>query len=339
MEKREARQLDTTPFLALALAGSLKARAEIDKIYKKAPADLYKRAKKPKYEIFYKDRDVLTLWYCRRAEALIEAYDTGESGASLENIVEKCWGNIYHYVQNAPEPASFDSFQIDKARTGQKIGGRGIEISPHAGSVALRKPQAPKEAGRGARPSADGEAGEDFLIFGQAAVMLHKTINWQEPFLISIFSAYERAYEERNRPDAEPADFLSAKQKETAEELLKSVELRLGGLPASLDEYFQTEEYQSNKTGKYFFFHELLRDLPIAALRETPVGKKHLRRAVESLIARLPEDAEITDDLRRTALDAVLYALLMRAIAKQYAAAVQYALRGLEQKAPRREEE
>jgi hypothetical protein len=78
---------------------------------------------------------------------------------------------------------------------------------------------------------------------------------------------------------------------------------------------------------------------PLAAMRNTVVEEKCLRRAIDGIAARLPEDAKITDAVRQTALDAVLYAFITRALAWQYQEAAGYALKYLETGKDRTEEE
>ena len=323
MEKSTAKQLDITPFLALTLAGSPAARAEMDKIYAQGKIKPRSGSKKSKYECFYRERDVLACEYCRKAETLIAGCDDGkpEAEAVLEDILKKGWSNIWRYVQTAPEPLSFDSFCINKSlkqKRGQSVK-RGAGLPPSGAC----QPKRPARAG-------SGEAGADFIVFGQAAALLKKAINWQEPFVQSAFNFYAQAYEDHKQPAPDPASFLSEKQKATAEELWQSVKKRLGGAPANLEEYFQTEEYRKNSAKKYFFYRELLDGLPVEAVKSAVVGKKHLRLAVDGIAARLPEDTEINDALRQTALDAVLYALIMRALVLQYEETAGYALKHLE---------
>jgi hypothetical protein len=335
------KQLDTTPFLAQAIAGNPAAREELERlVYKKTGSAKTARAK-PKYGNFYQEHGVLAQWHCQKAEALIARYDAGdaEAAAALAGILQKGWGKLWRYVEDAPEPLSFDSWQIGKTQKGQ--GKKPLKISSLSGRRGRRDTMPPilslAPAGRlPVQAAVSDSAAEDFVVFGQAALLLKKTIDWQEPFLASVFAAHGRAYREHKQGD-DYAIALSGAQKNIAKALWRSIEEALGGIPSTLEEYFLTEEYRRNREKRYFFFKELLPDLPAEAIRTAAVGKKRLRRAMDAFAARLPEDAEITDGLKQTSLEAFLYALVTHAIARQYTAAARYALRGLEREDLRRQ--
>ncbi|QDR81790.1 hypothetical protein [Sporomusa termitida] len=317
MQQQEIR-LDLVPFMAKGIAQNAAARRELDKICAAGGIliDSAVASRRQTYNSYFRDSDVYTELYCLKATDLIitsfqEDEDGQKAAAALDQLLKKCWKQIYTYIKTNGKEVRFESFWQFLMKKAIRLTAQEMRNLP--------APPLPVLTGRG-RPikpyikkkdMLDG----DFAIFWHLTNAFGKTLTEQGTMFHSNFTAHLQAQEKMTRGQQPLA--LTDRQKELADELWHSIDQKLKGIPASLDEYFHTLEYTRNGSG-YLFRQENFSGLPFDEIARVPVSRRELRRAIEAMAASLPEAVQATGQLKQAALDLFTRTLLIRACAMAY---------------------
>ena len=316
MQQQQA-NLDLVPFMARGIAQNKAARQELDKIYNKSDI-IFDSAVTPRrrnYSSYFRECDVLTELYCQKATDLIvtsfqENANGQKAAAAFEQLLKKCWRPIYTYVKTKDKEVPFESFWLLLMKKEPQVTAQEMRNLP-APPVLLDKRQRPLKPSIKKKDMLDG----DFAIFWHLANAFGKTVTDQGTLFHSNYQTHLRAQDKMI--GIRPALVLTDRQKELAETLWQSIDQKLRGTPASLDEYFHTQEYTRTTAG-YLFKQENFSGLPFDALARVQVSRRELRRAIEAMAASLPDETQVTAEIKQAALDFFARTLLVRACAAEY---------------------
>ncbi|SDF31687.1 hypothetical protein [Sporomusa acidovorans] len=316
MQQQQQICLDLVPFMARGIAQNKAARQELDKICAGGGImiDSAVTPRRRAYGSYFREKDVFTELYCQKAtDLIVTSFQENENGrkaaAAFEQLLKKCWRAIYNYVKTSGREVPFESFWQFLMKQEPRLTARELRNLP-APPVLLDKHRRPLKPHINSKDMLDG----DFAIFWYLVNVFGKTLTEQGPLFHSNFQAHLRVQEKMTGDRQAPV--LTDRQAELADMLWQSIDQRLKGIPASLDEYFHTLEY--TRTAGYLFKRENFGGLPFDAIARAPVSRRELRRAIETMAAALSNETQATAELKQAALDFFTRTLLIRACAAEY---------------------
>ncbi len=313
-QEEEKVYLDLVPFLARAIARQPAARGELDAIFGGGSIAIPKATspKMPVYNRYYRESDLQTELYCHKATDLVLAALQGGGPnnpalTALEQVLKKCWRPVYGYVkgvkgQDVPFAPLLDQIVVTAAAPTE------CELR----NLPDWRPALLKKGAVMSKNTLDGE----FPVFLFLVNSLGKSNVTQDRRFRECFEAHLKEQKRMHRnPKTTP--ILTEPQKKLAAALWQGIEQQLRGIPANINEYFYTREYERilrTSPWTYDNFH----GLPLSAIKHTPVSRQELKRAIERLAVMLPAATEVTDGLRQTALEYFKHIMLIRACATQH---------------------
>ncbi|QDR81383.1 hypothetical protein [Sporomusa termitida] len=321
MKQEEGKiSLDLVPFMAKGIAQKAAARSELDAVYADRGIHI-ERASSPKVQVYnryYRESDILTELYCQKATDFIftalNEHDAGQADkpalTALEQMLKKCWWRIYTYVKASGPEVRFESFWqklMAKAAAPTQCELRNLPAWPPVGQPHSRKQKATTKY------ALDG----DFPVFWFLTNLFEKTITEKGYYFQQHLEAHLNEQERMNKKPKRKPLILMEPQKKLAGALWQFISQKLKGIPTSLNEYFYTQEYKQNAQTS-LFKQENFGDLPVSAMKHVSVSRQELKRAIDLLVAGLPAETEVTDELKQSSLEYFKQILLVRACAVQY---------------------